>query len=279
MPGVEVLPNSTSIKAPGWALVPDTGRPQIAAQATTKRGRAARASNVGGGDTSVRQQNTVLKHLADLDRDSHRDVLIPIPKDNAGRGMSLDWSSSLVERLTYIIGSKKTTTNVRRILMSQKTFANHLADEEAALAQQQQAGPPSLSRVPTLRPTGSIPNLKQAWTAQVSSDRGSAPHAKDVVMSGTASTGFRDPLDDEPLLMVNVPKAPSEAELQALVSSPPLPYNMARSDPPPPHRPQRHFCEICGYWGTIKCMKCGARVCGLECKGAHDDGRCLKFYA
>ena len=85
MPGVEVLPNSTSIKTPGWALVPDTGRGpvQAASHPTMKRGRAARASNVGGGDVTARQQTAVLKHLADLDRDSHRDVHIPVPKDTA----------------------------------------------------------------------------------------------------------------------------------------------------------------------------------------------------
>ena len=88
MPGVEVLPHSTSIKAPGWALVPDTGHTpsQAVTQATTKRGRAARVSNLGGGDNTARQQNAVLKHLADLDRDSHRDIQIPVPKDAAARG-------------------------------------------------------------------------------------------------------------------------------------------------------------------------------------------------
>lgn len=88
MPGVEVLANSTSIRAPGWALVPDTGRgpSQAAPQSSTKRGRAARASNLGGGDTTARQQNAVLKHLADLDKDSNRDVQVPVPKDSAGRG-------------------------------------------------------------------------------------------------------------------------------------------------------------------------------------------------
>ena len=37
----------------------------------------------------MRQQNAVLKHLAELDKDSHRDVQIPVPKDNAGRGEAL----------------------------------------------------------------------------------------------------------------------------------------------------------------------------------------------
>lgn len=164
--------------------------------------------------------------------------------------------------------------------MSQKTFANHLADEEAALAQQQQAGSSAAApRVPTLKASGSVPELKHSSTADAHSRSGAQSIGADVHMVGTASAVDKDPLNDEPLLKVNVPSAPSAAEMKALLSAPPLSYNAARSDPPPPHKPQRQFCEICGYWGTIKCMKCGARVCGLECKGAHDDGRCLKFYA
>ena len=91
MPGVEVLPNSASIKTPGWALVPDTGRtlPQATPQSTTKRSRAARVSNLAGGDTTIRQQNAVLKHLADLDKDNYRDVQIPVPKENLSRGLHL----------------------------------------------------------------------------------------------------------------------------------------------------------------------------------------------
>lgn len=82
--------------------------------------------------------------------------------------------------------------------------------------------------------------------------------------------------EDEPLLKIHLPSAPSDAVLEALVSGPPLSYNGARAAPSI-GRPQRHFCEICGYWGTIKCMKCGVRVCGLECKNAHADGRCLLY--
>ena len=82
--------------------------------------------------------------------------------------------------------------------------------------------------------------------------------------------------EDEPLLKIHLPSAPSDAVLEALVSGPPLSYNGARAAPST-GRPQRHFCEICGYWGTIKCMKCGIRVCGLECKNAHADGRCLLY--
>ena len=165
--------------------------------------------------------------------------------------------------------------------MSQKTFANHLADEEAFLALQQQHPPPAAPRAPPPKPSRSTPITKRSVTldAQQSTHGGPSSQAGSVHPRGVATSRARDPLDDEPLLNSQVPSAPSEEVMEALLSGPPLSYNAARSAPPPQGKPQRHFCEICGYWGTVKCMKCGARVCGLECKGAHDDGRCLKFYA
>ena len=91
MPQIEVLPNSTSISAPGWAYVPDTGYdPSKAAfQPSGARKRAARNGTVGGGDTTAKQNAAVLKHLAELDKDNHRDVQIPVPiwqRVAAGRG-------------------------------------------------------------------------------------------------------------------------------------------------------------------------------------------------
>ncbi len=91
MPHIEVIPNSTSISAPGWAYVPDDGYDpsKLPIQPTGARKRAARASGLTAGDTSTRQQNAVLKHLAELDKDGHRDVQIPIPakhKDGANKG-------------------------------------------------------------------------------------------------------------------------------------------------------------------------------------------------
>lgn len=168
--------------------------------------------------------------------------------------------------LNLSTGSKKTTPNVRRILMSQKTFANHLADEEAALAQQHHIG--SSTAVPRAQGAKLVPNLKRSATSETNS----------TTKGPVATLAPRDPLDDEPLLKSYVPTAPSGEEMEALLSGPPLSYNAARTAPPPSGMPQRQFCEICGYWGTIKCVKCGARVCGLECKIGHDDSRCLKFY-
>ena len=163
--------------------------------------------------------------------------------------------------------------------MSQKTFANHIADEEAFLALQQQHPSSTAPRVPALKPSRSTPNMKRFSTSQVLPTPGESSQTGTARAGGIVSSRAKDPLDDEPLLKSQVPSAPSDEVMEALLSGPPLSYNAARAAPPPLGKPQRHFCEICGYWGTIKCMKCGARVCGLECKGAHDDGRCLKFYA
>ncbi|CAD6568305.1 MAG: hypothetical protein ASARMPRED_001661 [Alectoria sarmentosa] len=267
MPHIEVLANSTSIRAPGYTLVPDHGQGtvQAAIQPTAGRNkRGTRFAGVAGADTTVAQQNAVLKHLADLDKDSQRDVQIAVPskqRDSAGKVQ------------------KKTTTNVRRILMSQKTFANHLADEEAFLALQHQHPSSATPRVPALKLSRSTPNVKRSSTSEEQSTHGEASQTGTRRAGRNVSRGTRDALDDEPLLKSQVPSAPSEEVMEALLSGPPLSYNAARAAPPPSGKPQRHFCEICGYWGTIKCMKCGTRVCGLECKGAHDDGRCLKFYA
>lgn len=179
---------------------------------------------------------------------------------------------------------------MRRILISQKTFANHLADAEAALP----AHPPQPLTTLTPRPTTSkvtktaTSRLKRSSTsASTPAPTPTDPTAQKSLPSPAAMPGSMaipsnitpSPDDSNPLLRSYVPSAPSEAAVNALVAVPALSYNMARVRPPSSGRPQRHFCEICGYWGRVKCMKCGARVCGLECKGTHDEGRCLRFYA
>ena len=93
MPLIEELANSTSIRAPGYTLVPDHGQGtvQAAAQPTAGRNkRSARFAGPAGTDTTVAQQNATAKHLADLDKDSQRDVQIAVPakqrESTAGKG-------------------------------------------------------------------------------------------------------------------------------------------------------------------------------------------------
>ncbi|KAI9701959.1 MAG: hypothetical protein M1836_001303 [Candelina mexicana] len=285
MPHIEVLPNSTSASAPGWAYVPDTGYDpsKAAIQPSGSRKRAAARTTTHGtpGENSARQNNAVLKHLADIDRDNHRDVQIAVPvkhRDAAGR-----------------VSKGKVTPAVRRILMSQKTFANHLADEEAALSNQPPPPTPvarttatsKVARNPSslakrISTSDSAPTPATPSSAQPPSSA-AAPPNQNLPQSAVAPSRNRfppsTPDDFNPLLRSFIPSAPSAETIEALLSMPPLSYTAARAKPSSSNIPQRHFCEICGYWGRVRCMKCGARVCGLECKGVHDEGRCLKFYA
>lgn len=192
------------------------------------------------------------------------------------------------------------TPAVRKILQSQKTFANHLADEEAFRANQSLASastamatPIALQRQASSRVTRTpASNSKRAPTAASTplpdaSEHKLSPSA--VVPTPTFPSGYPlpsegtvsavDPDDSHPLLSVNVPRLPSPATIERLITAPPLSYNAALVAPSTSTAPPRQFCEICGYWGRVKCMKCGARVCGLECKNAHDESRCLRFYA
>ncbi|KAI9786779.1 MAG: hypothetical protein M1816_007786 [Peltula sp. TS41687] len=283
MPLIEVLPNTTNASAPGWAYVPDTGYDpsKIAIQPSGARQRATRGATLGGDgpEMSVKQNNAIIKHLAELDKDNHRDVHIPIPvrqKDGAGR-----------------ISRGKVTPGVRKILQSQKTFANHLADEEAQIALQGQTPTSQLSQTPhQTAKAGAKPSTQRGRRLKsIGSERSSVQPARTPSVDAGASaksppgavtsvTPFASSVEaDDPLLKSSTPSRPSDALLEDLLATPPLSYTAARSKPSSMGLPRRRFCEICGYWGRVRCIKCGARVCGLECQGAHDDQRCLKFYA
>lgn len=43
--------------------------------------------------------------------------------------------------------------------------------------------------------------------------------------------------------------------------------------------PPIKLCSICGYWGSLTCMRCGAKYCGLACEDTHRETRCMKGYA
>ena len=270
MPLIQELPNSTSSTAPGWAYVPDTGYdPSKAAIQPSARKRAGRTGGGISGDTTARQQNAINKHLVELEKDNHRDVKIDVPVRGKDSGR---------------VSKSKTTTAVRRILTSQKTFANYISDEEALLAQT-----PSQAMPPPPLPHNETPKSRRASgqrrKSSVSVTAMEIDTPNEQTQAATPSQADAQPAeaaveeDDDPLLRVYVPSAPSEEMMEALLSAPMLSYNESRAQPSTSGRPQRHFCEICGYWGTVRCMKCGARVCGLDCKTTHDDGRCLKFYA
>lgn len=263
MPLIEEIANSSSTSAPGWAYVPDTGYDPSKApiQPSGARKRNARVAGFSGADASARKNNAMIKRLGDLDKDNLRDVQILIPSKQKDSGAR----------------AKGKTAATRKILLAARTFTNYLDEEESRAASESQ--------------TPAMPKLKTAASQRPSSRHSTAPPItastaapnQDTTSvltlqgsTGTLGLGFGG-VDDSKLLSSVVPSAPSAALLEALISAPPLSYNASRAQPSSFGKPQRHFCELCGYWGTIKCVHCGARVCGLSCKRAHDEDRCQKY--
>ncbi|GKT83138.1 HIT zinc finger family protein [Colletotrichum tofieldiae] len=88
------------------------------------------------------------------------------------------------------------------------------------------------------------------------------------------------PGDDDPLLVSRVPEMPTDEELRWLLSRPMLSFWDARAeqgDEDAARYPVRTFCELCGYWGRVRCMKCGTRVCALDCLETHRE-ECFTRY-
>ncbi|OMP86010.1 putative zinc finger protein C29A3.05 [Diplodia seriata] len=296
MPHIEVIPiTSGAAPAPGWAYVPDTGYdPSKVAINPSARKRTARQDLGGAPDLTARQQTQLHKRIAELDRENQKEVVLPAkikeggstPREKAGRKM---------------------TPAVRKILQSGRTFAHWLADEEALSAQRHAAGqslaaqaaaaspaPSSSAGPPAAQSSRSKKTLasrtKRSGSTAVPSSPATPTAQAALSTSNTAAPSpaaqpaadvellDAPPVEDDPLLRPIVPTAPPVHEVQALLAHPPLPYGAAKAAPPNPEGPpRRQFCEICGYWGRIKCFKCTARVCGLDCKRAHDETSCLRM--
>lgn len=269
-PHIEELPTTQSRQAPGFAWVAVSAPQEDPSKNWGTDGRKrARASAGGQTDSqrealSARQQREIERKIKELNSDNSKDVQIPIPKKEAGGGGGARAGK---------------TTNTKKILASGKTFAHYLDDEEAEIArtgrrdgdlevvqpaiQQQRASKTPIAR----RKLGEDSSVSNSPTPSV-------PPSMQIVQPSDAMDIDGD-ADDE-----NVPPLPTQAEIETLLSVPPLTYNQARTAPPPPSAPPpRKFCEVCGYFGRVKCMKCGAMTCSVMCKDTHDEQRCLKFYA
>jgi zinc finger HIT domain-containing protein 1 len=110
MPHIEVLPNTSSHAAPGWAYVVDTGysSTNAAPQPPGVRKRSVRDLGAGRADGSSRQNIAISRHLAELDRENHKEVHIPVPakqKDGAARCVYIISSSILHCTLKFVCES------------------------------------------------------------------------------------------------------------------------------------------------------------------------------
>jgi zinc finger HIT domain-containing protein 1 len=325
--GVIEIASAKTTSAPGWAYVPDSGRVPTNTAATSNRKRGARNAAAGGGgaplshaDANARQEAKARREIEILDRDNARDVHIAIPAKKSGGGNSNNKGSG-----GGGAGGKKHTPNVRKILQSQKTFANHL-DDYVALEMANPvhsagggAGPSNNNNnvnneTPAAKRAGhrqqtSTTTTTTTTTISTSSKKPQAATTKqepseDVEMldapplSSPSSSSTQQqkppprrsailtpyppppphPEDDNPLLVSRLPPLPSDDELRALLAAPPLTYLEARGTWPPQQQyPARVFCVVCGYWGRVRCMKCGTQVCALECLETHRE-ECVTRY-
>ena len=279
-PHIEELPTSTSRQAPGFAWVAVSGQQEDPSKnwGTTNRKRA-RASAQGQTESqrealSARQQREIDRKIKELNNDNSKDVQIPIPKKEAGSGGSGGGARA------------GKTPNTKKILASGKTFAHYLDDEEAEIARTgRRDGDVEVVHAPVEQRASKTPIARRKTLEDTSMSNSPAPAI--LAQSTTASRRASEALpadameiDDDDDDDEAIKALPSEAELEALLSAPPLTYNQARSAPPPSSAPPpRRFCEVCGYFGRAKCMKCGAMTCTVMCKDTHDEQRCLKFYA
>lgn len=178
------------------------------------------------------------------------------------------------------------TPAVKRIVTSQKTFANHLNDEEAALANR--PSEPSSSSAPR-RTSGKIEKLTAAGpkhrASPVQVGDSSDAMDTDTLATNAGAPYFRPapspfpvtPEDSDPFFQSDLPQLPSREEIDALLARPALPFSQAVVAPTTSTAAARQFCDICNYWGLVRCLRCNARVCGLQCKVRHEETRCYPF--
>ena len=88
--GVLEIAPSKFVPAPGYAYVPDVANaPQIGLQPSARRARGPAGVGLGA-ETTKKQDAKILRELAQLDRENHRDVNIPVTGGRGkegGRGM------------------------------------------------------------------------------------------------------------------------------------------------------------------------------------------------
>lgn len=268
MPLIEELPvTQTTRVTHGWAYVPDTGLAIQAVQpGTRKRGAARDGGARGRGDFTAKLQRAREKRLADLEKENHKDIPIPIPPRPKDR-------------------SKKMTSNVRRILTYQRTFAHYLADEEALLTQIGGGNTVVLPPLPQQKTEGkkkdTTAEASPAPASTTSKRKSTQHHHPPATPSSTTTTtttktsvGTETGLD-QLLTLTDLPKPPTERVMTALLAEPPLTYKAARcttKQNPSTTTPHRHFCCVCGYWGTVRCRQCGDRTCSSrECYSTHHE--------
>ncbi|KAI9470415.1 hypothetical protein BDB00DRAFT_252871 [Zychaea mexicana] len=45
----------------------------------------------------------------------------------------------------------------------------------------------------------------------------------------------------------------------------------------PSQYPPRHFCSVCGFSSSYKCLRCGMKYCSVRCLGTHQETRFVNW--
>lgn len=276
---LEELPTVHSRQAPGFAWVAVAEDP--AKNWGTSNRKRQRPTGTGQTEQqkealTARQQRETERKIKELNSDNQRDVQVAIPKRD-GQGAA---------------ARAGRTTNTKKILLSGKTFAHYLDDEEAEIARTGKRDGDVESATTLAQRASKTPIARRkAREESISSSSPGPSHGTMAppAMSAHSLGASRNPApvranSDRELAPEEEDEStaplPTDAEMEALISAPPLTYNQARAAPPDPGAPSpRRFCETCGYWGRARCMKCGVTTCSIACKDDHDMYKCLKMYA
>lgn len=312
MPLIEELPLSTKPSAQaGWAWVPDTSAnlPVLASSQPPSRKRARLdASSSTAASQNAKQAKATAQRLKELDRENYKDVAVPIPKREKSLttigGQPGKKATSNVRRiLGYNRNFGHYLADEEAALQAggggfQGTWGSGASTSANTAAQ---AGGGAGRKDPSHRKSigagRDAPKARGKAAAQTKVEADAAVKqepstANPTEMSGTAAptSSTQQPLphpkprydpilDHNPLLRTTgLPKKPSDRVMAALLAEPPLSYTEARAKPLPEEkqRPRRHFCAMCGYWGKVRCRRCGERCCGLlECWKGHEAAGCV----
>ena len=262
MPRIEVLPNTkTQSATPGWAYVLepaiDPSKQPLAPTAgrSNKRAAARNAADILAGAHSKTQAAKVRARLEELDRDNpgRWEVSVPdaVKKElNAGR-----WKMNKGEAMGAGVG--KQTQAVRKILGSEKAWTHYALDLAAQQAQEAEEGGRRRRR-------STVP-IDAEWGREEDDD----------VREGVVKTEGREEEEklteeEEELLKADIPEYPTRAEIEKLIRGPPLSFAAAAAPESEASVPFRKFCDMCSYWGMMKCSLCGSYICSLHCKMSHD---------
>ncbi|KAI7190728.1 hypothetical protein KC363_g4261 [Hortaea werneckii] len=276
-PHVEELPTTQSRQAPGFAWVAVSGGNGDPSKDWGTTNRKRQRTSLGQTEQqkealTAKFQREVERRINALNSDNSKDAKdVPIPKREGGGSGAAARSGK--------------TTNTKKILASGKTFAHHLDDEEAEIARKgRRDGDTDVPASSTQRASKTPYARRKVRESSTHSEspapkpQVNPPEAQAAVAASSRSEARNVSADEE--LIDDTTGLSVEAELVALLNAPPLTYNEARSAPPPVDAaPPRQFCETCGYWGRVRCMKCGSMVCSVACKDDHDQFKCLKLGA